>query len=213
MARRATLEAVILRTIDVGEADRLCILFTREEGRKAAKARGVRKTASRLGGTLLPFRHTRVDISESETHSAITGAVDCADLPDVLGNFEAFLRLQQGVELLLALTEDNEPIPGVFDLLLQFIALADNPSALLPFQLRLLHLLGFMPEHDVDSRYRSLSAQAKAYVLACTRMTDLAQLCTLLPEGEELGRYMSIVSGEQLQRPLRSLDFNGPRRG
>ena len=106
--------------------------------------------------------------------------------------------------MLLVLTEDNEPISGVFDLLLQFIALADNPSSLLPYQLRLLHLLGFMPEHDVDSRYRSLSAQAKAYVQACTRMTDLAQLCTLLPEGEELGRYMNIIAGAQLQRPLRA---------
>lgn len=198
------MEAVILRTIDVGEADRLCILFTREEGRKAAKARGVRKTGSRLGGTLLPFRHVRVDLSESDTHSAITGVVDCADLPDVLGNFEAFLRLQQGVELLLALTEDNEPIPGVFDLLLQFIVQADNPSSLLPFQLRLLHLLGFLPEDDVDPRYRSLSTQAKAYVQACTRIADVAQLGELLPEGEELGRYMNIIAGEQLQRPLKA---------
>lgn len=207
------MEAVVLRTIDVGEADRLCILFTREEGRKAAKARSVRKTGSRLGGTLLPFRHITVELSESDTHGAVTGATDRGDLPDAPGDFEAFLRLQQGVELLLALTEDNEPIPGAFDLLLQFIALAENPASLLPFQLRLLHLLGFLPESDEDSRFRGLSEEAKAYIRACARIGDFRQLTELLPAGEELGRFMNIVSGEQLQRPLKSADFRGPRRG
>lgn len=207
------MEAVVLRTIDVGEADRLCVLFTREEGRKAAKARSVRKTGSRLGGTLLPFRHITVELSESETHGAITGASDRADLPDIAGDFDAFLRLQQGVELLLALTEDDEPIPGAFDLLLQFIAFAEDPSVLLPFQLRLLHLLGFLPESDEDLRYRSLSPEAQAYVQACARIKDLKQLCGLLPEGPELGRFMQIVSHEQLQRPLKSADFRGPRKG
>lgn len=212
MARRVLLEAVVLRTIDVGEADRLCILFTREEGRKAAKARSVRKTGSRLGGSLLPFKHVTVELSESDTHVAVTGAVDRADLPDVLGNFDAFLRLQQGVELLLMLTEDNEPIPGVFDLLLQFIALSTRPDVLLPFHLRLMHLLGFLPESDEDPRYRCLGPEAKAYVRACTRIADLAQLCALLPMGDELGRYMQIVVGEQLQRPLRSVGMRMPRR-
>lgn len=206
------MEAVVLRTIDVGEADRFCIFFTREEGRKAAKARSVRKTSSRLGGTLLPFRHITVELSESETHAAVTGAVDRGDLPDVLGNLDAFFRLQQGVELLLALTEENEPIRGVFDLLTQFIAYSADARSLLPFQLRLLHLLGFLPESDEDARFRSLSEEAKAYVRACTRIADFQGLCALLPDGGELGRYMQIVAGEQLQRPLKS-EGMGERRG
>ena len=209
MRKSATLEAIVLRAIDVGEADRLCVFFTREEGRKAARARSVRKTGSRLGGTLLPYRHVTVELSETEHHSTVTGAVDRGDLPEIAGSFDSFLRLQQGVELLLNLTEDDEPVPGVFDLLLQMVRLCDRKEALLPFQLRLLHLMGFMPEGDEDMRYRALSEEAKAYVRACAKISDLKQLSELLPDAEELGRFMRIVAGEQLQRPLKSIDIRG----
>ena len=64
MSRTRSVEAIILRTIDIGDADRFCILFTKEAGRKGARARGVRKTMSRLGGLLLPFRHLRIDLAE-----------------------------------------------------------------------------------------------------------------------------------------------------
>ncbi len=199
----------MIRTIDIGEADRLCVLFTREEGRKAARAKSVRKTASRLGGTLLPFRHITVELSVSEHHSTVTGATDRADMPDAAGSFDSFVRLQQGIELLLTLTEDDEPIPGAFDLLLQFVRLANDDSVrpLLPFQLRLLHLLGFLPENDDDPRYRSLSQESRAYIQACLKISNLKQLCELLPEGEELTRFMKIVAGEQLQRPLKSANI------
>jgi DNA repair protein RecO (recombination protein O) len=206
MPRRLMLEAVVLRAIDVGEADRLCVLFTREQGRKAARARSVRKTGSRLGGTLLPFRHISVELSESEHHSTVTGATDRGDLPDASSSYAAFVRVQQGVEMLLALTEDDEPIPGAFDLLTQFIRLSVDESreSLLPFQIRLLHLLGFLPEDDGDLRYRMLSEESRAFVHACARIADLKQLGELTPESQDLRRFMRIVTDEQLQRPLKS---------
>lgn len=200
-------EALVLRAMNVGEADRLCILFTREGGRKAARARGVRKPNSRLGGTLLPFRHVTVELSESENHSSITGAVDRGDVPDSAGSFDTFVRLQQGVEFLLALTEDDEPLPRVFDLLLQFIRLnGDGPQALLPFHLRLLHLLGHMPESEEDLRYALLSdEESRAYIQACARIEDLTMLIDLCPNNTELPRFFRMLSSDQLVRPLKSM--------
>jgi len=44
--------AFVLRTYAVAEADRVCVLFSREEGKVRAWARGARKPRSRYGGAL-----------------------------------------------------------------------------------------------------------------------------------------------------------------
>lgn len=205
MSRTNRYEAITLRTINIGEADRLCILFTKEAGRKAARARSVRKTGSKLGGTLLPFRHITVELSESEHHTTITGAVDRNDVPEPARAFDIFVRLEQGIELLLALTEDDEPLPKTFDLVFQFLHQVHTQSSLLPFQLRLLHLLGHLPENADDSRYRGLSETSQAFVRACVQISDLAHLSALNPENEELPRFVKIIAGDHLQRPLKSM--------
>lgn len=206
MPRTARAEAVILRTIDIGEADRLCILFTKDAGRFAARARSVRKPGSRLGGTLLPFRHITVELSRSESHNTITGAVDRGDLPPVSASFSAYVKLQQGIDLLLALTDDDESQPAVFDLILQFIRLSMEPdhSPLTAFKLRLLHLLGLLPDSASDARFHALSTEGKAFVQACTKIVDLALLTELSMVEDELESFVRLVTTDQLQRPLKS---------
>src|SRR5207253_2739229 len=53
-------EAVVLRSIRFGEADRVLHLYTSERGRIGAVAKGVRKTKSRFGGRLEPLSHAEL---------------------------------------------------------------------------------------------------------------------------------------------------------
>src|SRR5207253_4797633 len=48
-------EAVVLRTMRLGEADRIVTFVGRGQGKIRAVAKGVRKTKSRFGGRLEPF--------------------------------------------------------------------------------------------------------------------------------------------------------------
>src|SRR6187397_2027459 len=48
-------EAIVLRGIRYGEADRVLHLYTPEHGRVSAIAKGVRRVTSRFGGRLEPF--------------------------------------------------------------------------------------------------------------------------------------------------------------
>ena len=58
MAGRPTkTEAVVLRSIRFGEADRVLHLYTLDRGRVGAVAKGVRKTKSRFGARLEPLSH------------------------------------------------------------------------------------------------------------------------------------------------------------
>src|SRR5256885_14669293 len=57
-------EAVVLRSIRFGEADRVLHLYTSERGRIGAVAKGVRKTKSRFGGRLEPLSHVELQLHQ-----------------------------------------------------------------------------------------------------------------------------------------------------
>src|SRR5918993_3696149 len=50
-------QGVVLRTMRLGEADRIVTLVTRGHGKVRAVAKGVRKTKSRFGARLEPMSH------------------------------------------------------------------------------------------------------------------------------------------------------------
>src|ERR671932_501636 len=57
MARSLKTEAIVLRSIRLGEADRVLHLYTLERGRVGAVAKGIRRTKSRFGARLEPLSH------------------------------------------------------------------------------------------------------------------------------------------------------------
>ncbi|MGM3135824.1 DNA repair protein RecO, partial [Bacillus cereus group sp. Bc238] len=56
-------EAVVLRTQQLGEADRIITALTRHNGKVRAVARGVRRSSSRFGARLEPFSHVDVQFA------------------------------------------------------------------------------------------------------------------------------------------------------
>lgn len=209
MAReRWILDGIVLRTHDVGDADRLCIVLTRQRGRIAARARAVRKLGSRMGALLLPGRRLTLDVRSEDGHATIDAARLMGEVPD-LADPVALAAAQQGIELVLLLTEDDEPLPAVFDALFQFVHVChvDPAHALVPFQLRLFHLLGFLPSHVDDRRYASLSAADKAVVARCTADgADIAELCGTVDPTPALRDFVAAVQEEHAGRTLRSAD-------
>jgi DNA repair protein RecO (recombination protein O) len=65
-ARSLKTEAVVLRHSEMGEADRLLTLFSREAGIIRAVAKGVRRIHSKKAGHLEPF--TRVSLMLARSH-------------------------------------------------------------------------------------------------------------------------------------------------
>lgn len=151
MGNTISLEAIILNTHDVGEADRFCILFTRERGKMAARARSVRKLSSKMGGSLLPLQHVNLQVREGSAGFMISDVqkVSAMDFADV----NAFMNAQQGMELLLNTLHDEEPMENLFNTTLQFLKLSGDSTAqyVLPFTIRLLHILGLLP--GIDNTY------------------------------------------------------------
>lgn len=187
MARTYQAEAIVLRTYDVGEADRFCVLLTREQGRLAARARAVRKLSSRMGGSILPFQHVDVSLTESSTGFLITGVTQRSSLP--FANLQAFAAAEEAAELLLALLQDGEPMPEVFTSFHQFLSQCGEDAALarIAHTLRLLSFLGLLPSPDEFSAFAPLTSEDETFLEAVfsgealppiAHATRLEQLCT-----------------------------------
>lgn len=206
MASHASYEAVILRTHDVGEADRFCILFTRERGKIAARAQGVRRLHSRMAGCLLAPNHVEVDICERQSGLLLTSARLARPSPSPVDALSTFSRVQQGMELLLRLVDDEDPLPDVFDLVLQFSRLSSETLDPLPaFQLRLLHLLGLLPTEEHEPRVKALSTEDRSLLRTSAASSHLA---TIVHAGgwnnDRLYHFRTNLLAEHLVRPLQA---------
>ena len=58
-------EAVVLRSLRLGEADRVLHLYTLDRGRIGAVAKGIRRTKSRFGARLEPLSHVEVMLHQA----------------------------------------------------------------------------------------------------------------------------------------------------
>ena len=67
-------DGIVLRTQDLGEADRIITVLTRRTGRVRAVGKGVRRTRSRFGARLEPFTHVDLLLWEGRSLDVITQA-------------------------------------------------------------------------------------------------------------------------------------------
>ncbi len=70
--RRYVTDAIVLSRFDLGEADRVLTLITPEHGKLKAIAKGIRRPASRLGGSLEPFAELNVALARGRTFDVVT---------------------------------------------------------------------------------------------------------------------------------------------
>lgn len=190
--------AIVLRVYDVGEADRYCVLLTREHGRLAARARAVRKPKSKMGGSLLPYVMVEVELVESSAGFLIRGATHARALPS---GMEGFVRAVRAAEMLLLLLHDGEPVPEIFHLTEAF--LKDPAATAEGFTLCLLHALGLLPESE-HALLADLSSTDRTLVDVCVHGGGMA--VTFSPTGtRSLQRLTdSLIEHQSSRRPRAS---------
>jgi DNA repair protein RecO (recombination protein O) len=153
MSRPLKTDAIVLRSIRYGEADRVLHLYTPGLGRIAAIAKGARRSRSRFGARLEPFFHVRVVLHEgrSELHT-VTSADTIAAHGSLRDHAETLDAAARACDAVSRLFETPEPHPEVFNLLLAELALlsADpahaSPANGLAFRLKLLLAAGIVPQ-------------------------------------------------------------------
>ncbi|HEX2233167.1 MAG TPA: DNA repair protein RecO [Thermoleophilaceae bacterium] len=146
-------EAVVLRSIRYGEADRVLHLYTADRGRVGAMAKGVRRVRSRLGGRLEPLSRVLLVLHEGRGELCTVSQADTVHAHPALRERRASLeRATQACDAVLRLFDSSEANRPAFNLLCNELALLDADSAAatrsqaLAFRAKLLLAAGFAPE-------------------------------------------------------------------
>ncbi|MDR7556174.1 MAG: DNA repair protein RecO [Armatimonadota bacterium] len=143
-----TLEGVVLRRRNLGEADRLVVLFSRERGKVTVVARGARRPRSRLGGRLEPPARVRALVAEGRTLDVLA-QVDVLDAyPALRQDLDRVATTALVLELVDRALADRQPHPDVYRLLLEALELlvqGGGDLACAWFLARLLVLTGHRP--------------------------------------------------------------------
>ena len=156
MARRSyKTQAVVLRSIRFGEADRVLHLYTLERGRVGAVAKGARKTKSRFGARLEPLSHVDLVLHEGAGELQTVTGVDLVRSHRAAREDPYRLSVGLvGLEAMLRLFSEQERNERAFEALTRFLDVLDEtPSGGdhvldplgLSFQLKLLWLSGYLP--------------------------------------------------------------------
>jgi len=150
-------EAVVLRSLRYGEADRILHLYTPQRGRVSAIAKGVRRTRSRFGGRLEPYFRLHMGLYEGRSEMlTVTSADTISGHPRLREDAAALDSAARACDAVGRLFDTPEPHPGVFALLCNELALLDAGAGggrscathanQLAFRLKLLLAAGLAPQ-------------------------------------------------------------------
>ena len=156
MARTYKTEAIVLRSMRLGEADRILHLYTAERGRVSAVAKGIRKTKSRYGARLEPLSHVAIQLHQGAGELQTVTGVDLISSHSAVRDQTYRLNVGLiGAEAMLRLFTEQEKNERAFTALAKFLEALEETDArtsrpavdalALSFQLKLLWLSGYLP--------------------------------------------------------------------
>lgn len=143
-------EAIVLRTVDLGEADRILVLFTRHFGKVHVVAKGIRRATSRMAGHAEPLTHATYQLARGRDLEVLTGAEARAIYPALREDLGRIAAGWYCAELIDRFTVEHVPAAPLFDLLETALRHLNAgfaaPLVCRWFDLHLLDRSGFRPE-------------------------------------------------------------------
>ena len=143
-------EAIVLRQRPLGDADRICVLFSPLHGRIEAVAKGVRKPLSKTSGHVAPLSRGTFGVAPGRSLDIITEAQTLDAWPSLHDDVDRMTEALAVVELVDRSTDLDLAARPLYNLLRHSLeALASTPSppsARWWFTLRYLDQQGYRPE-------------------------------------------------------------------
>lgn len=160
---------IVIKRINLGEADRIITFYTATVGKMRAKALGVRKTESKLAGHLEPFMLIDLIFAKGRNIDVVTSVQILNSFSNLRKNLKKTSFAYFIGELIEKLVPEELKDTRVFNLLLKTLEILNSGSLplqkslsracrgreserdfysilLLSFEIKLLDLLGFAPQ-------------------------------------------------------------------
>lgn len=119
-------EGIVLKKIDVGEADAFFIVYTKDFGKIRALARGVKKENAKLKGHLEPLCHTAIQFVLGKNGERLTHASVVSGWERICSNFEKLKTASAIVHLVEEHCMPGERDDVLWETLLGHFSLLEN---------------------------------------------------------------------------------------
>lgn len=155
-SRRYRAEGIVLKTLDLGEADRILTLLTRHFGKVKVVAKGIRRPTSRLAGHVEPLSHATFHLARGRELDVLTGAEARSTYRALREDLDRIAAGWYIAEVADRSTAERASATPVFDLLetaLRHLDAGHAPSLVCRWwDLHLLDRTGFRPELGACAR-------------------------------------------------------------
>jgi len=144
-------EGLVLRTMRLGEADRIVTLLTRGRGKVRAVAKGVRKTKSRFGGRLEPLGHVALLMYEGRELDVVTQVESMESFRAVREDLDRLAKANALLEVADQVAQERHANVGLYRMLLgalRALAVHNSPLLVPAFFLKVLAGEGAQPVLD-----------------------------------------------------------------
>jgi DNA repair protein RecO (recombination protein O) len=139
---------IVLRTIKLGEADKIVTFVTEDRGKVRAVAKGVRKTKSRFGGRLEPLSHVSLLLYEGRNLDVINQVETIEQFRHVRADLDMLAGATSMLEAVDAVIQEDDADPQLHRMLVGALRTLDTDASQLvvpAFFLKLLAHIGFRP--------------------------------------------------------------------
>lgn len=124
-----TTEALILKRMDYGEADRILTLFTPRLGKLRAIAKGSRRTTSRLAGHIELFTRSQLQLAAGRDLEIVTQGEGKERFPHLRGELWHATTAYYLAELIDKFTEEEGDHASLYTLLVETLRRLDEDAA------------------------------------------------------------------------------------
>ncbi|MFH1623997.1 MAG: DNA repair protein RecO [Pseudomonadota bacterium] len=145
-------EAVVIRSMDFSESDKIVTFFTRDFGKLRGIAKGAKRSKKRFGNTLDLFSRISLLFFEKE-NLELARVNNCNIIETYMEIYKDIEKIAYGsyfIELVYELVGEKEKNNGIFDLLVDSLSLINchdlGEEIARIFEIRLLSLLGYQPQ-------------------------------------------------------------------
>jgi DNA repair protein RecO (recombination protein O) len=207
-------EGIILKRVDLGEADRLITVFTKTKGKVKALARGVRRVNSRRGPNIELLNHTKIYFSQNRGYHTLQEASVIQTFEPLKGDLKKIALAYRLAEVMDRLFDDQQESRVAFELLERaFRYLDQSKSGLhskiftLAFELKILEQAGYRPQLYVCGKCAAPLA-ARNHLLApdfgglldqsCARASAFTRPVSL--EGIKIFRFLLDQNWDQIEK-------------
>lgn len=166
-------KALILRHTTDREHDRMLTILTPSTGQIRVRARGTKKSISKLGGSLEPMTEVHVTLADGRVTDIVTGSIILDRFSGIRQDIVSMTMAQWFLELVESVTKPDQPAEQLYDLAKTVLSSMEQEQQLSTGQRwsllcrRALEILiheGFAPPMDICSVcQRALGEEGFAY--------------------------------------------------